>query len=277
MPRGETNVSKNFFNPYPKYLQIRAVLLRQFGSDYAPGDRLPTELALTQEFGVSRETVREALRPLENDGTIRRHQGRGTFLAQLPQLDGTRLLTGLVEDFTNLGFETETQVLETGPVLPPSDMLSVLRVPTGSTVFRIRRLRFLEGAPLSQHMALLPLEIGAKVVELDLRKTTLFHEIGKTLGYDITETYQTIDATIADAASASYLQISIGAPVLVIGRVFAIEGGNANMYFQSSFRSDRYHYTVQLTQPQQRRHAPSAADLNTIARKEGHHVSAVDA
>lgn len=89
--------------------------------------------------------------------------------------------------------------------------------------------------------------------------------------------FNTIDATIADADSASNLQIPIGAPVLVIGRVFAVEGWNANMYFGSSFRSDHYHYSVQLTQPQQHRHAPSTADLKTIAHKERDHVSAVDA
>ena len=146
-----------------------------------------------------------------------------------------------------------------------------------SAIYRIRRLRFLEGQPLAHHLAMLPLEIGAEVAKLDLRRTTLFHEIGKTLGYDITETYHTIDATVADADLASQLQVPIGAPVLVVGRVVTVEGREATMYFESTFRSDRYFYTVQLTPPQRRRHAPSAGDLRIVARQEDDHGSAVDA
>jgi DNA-binding GntR family transcriptional regulator len=47
-----------FFSPYPKYLQICAVLLRRPHDEFAAGDRFPTESALCEEFGVSRETIR---------------------------------------------------------------------------------------------------------------------------------------------------------------------------------------------------------------------------
>ena len=63
-------MAHSFFTPYPKYLQIRELLLRRLARDLMPGDRLPTENALSAEFGVARETVREALSGLEQDGLI---------------------------------------------------------------------------------------------------------------------------------------------------------------------------------------------------------------
>ena len=69
-------VTHSFFTPYPKYLQIRELLLRRLARDLAPGDRLPTENALSSEFGVARETVREALSGLERDGLIVRRQAQ---------------------------------------------------------------------------------------------------------------------------------------------------------------------------------------------------------
>lgn len=49
--------------------------------DFAPGDRLPSERELVETFGVSRVSVREAIRSLEAVGLVRVHQGRGAFVS----------------------------------------------------------------------------------------------------------------------------------------------------------------------------------------------------
>jgi GntR family transcriptional regulator len=67
----------------PLYAQASEALrnLVQRGG-YAPGDRLPSEVELSQQLGISRPTLREALRLLEEDGSIVRRHGVGTFVAQ---------------------------------------------------------------------------------------------------------------------------------------------------------------------------------------------------
>jgi GntR family transcriptional regulator len=67
----------------PLYAQASEALrnLVQRGG-YAPGDRLPSEIELSQQLGISRPTLREALRLLEEDGSIVRRHGVGTFVAQ---------------------------------------------------------------------------------------------------------------------------------------------------------------------------------------------------
>lgn len=67
---------RSFFNPFPKYLQVRQVLERRLTAEYELGQQIPTEQALRQEFGVSRETVREALSGLEVDGIVERRRPR---------------------------------------------------------------------------------------------------------------------------------------------------------------------------------------------------------
>jgi hypothetical protein len=69
-------------------VRLLAMLLRNRISDglYSPGQKMPTQEELEQEFGVARVTVRQAVELLETEGLVQRQQGRGTFVArQMPE------------------------------------------------------------------------------------------------------------------------------------------------------------------------------------------------
>lgn len=242
-----------FFNPFPKYLQVRDILRRRLGRELAPGDKLPTEHKLVEEFGVSRETIREALHGLEDDGLIRRRRGAGTIVAKLPDLVLDERLTGLVDDFTELKFNTEAKVLSKAVERPPPEVIAALHVSADEPMYRIRRLRLLDGAPLVHHDGYLPVEIGVAVGRSDMRRTTVLREISKTLRKTVHERCQQIEATVADTEMAELLQVPVGAPLLVITRIFAVNSDDSGIFFKSHFRSDRYYYTVQLAPTEHRR------------------------
>ncbi len=96
----------SFFHPYPKYLQITDLLRKRILTQMHPGDRLPPEVVLSRDFGVSRETLRQALEPLEKEGLISRTRGRGSFVAERPVTRPSEKFTGMVEDFMVLGLKT---------------------------------------------------------------------------------------------------------------------------------------------------------------------------
>lgn len=240
-----------FFNPYPKYLQIREVLLKRLEREMKVGQQLPTEHALCEEFGVSRETVRQALGGLERDGLISRRRGQGTFVAKRPARVEQRL-TGLAEDFSELKFDTRAKVLERGPVAAPPDVAAITRTPFDEMVYRISRLRSFEGKPLALHDAFLPLELGARVARLDLRRTSIVHELRNTLRLAIREEHQRVEAVPADAGQAELLDVPLGAPLLYLVRHFIGPEENSIVLFRSWYRADRYYYTVRLAQEPRR-------------------------
>src|SRR5258708_35527054 len=128
------------YHPFPKYLQIRDVILRWRASREV-GERLPTEMALSDQFGVSRETIRKSLQRLEQNGIIRRRQRAGTFLAKHPALSADLRLTGPIEEFKDLGTAPTAKLVSKRPVRAPADVAGALRVTEGDRVIETNDTR----------------------------------------------------------------------------------------------------------------------------------------
>lgn len=238
---------QEFFRPFPKHLQVRDILLRRLDRDFQPGQRFPAEQALCAEFGVSRETVRQALRVLEQDGLISRHAGRGSFVLRHPTTRGERRLTGLAEDFTDLRLDTQATVLEKAVVAAPLDVAEAVGGTPGAPIFRIARLRSFESRPLAYHEAYLPPELGERLARLDLRRTSIIREIRTTLKIPFQETSQRVEAVSADTGLARLLEVQFGAPLLFLTRLLRGKNDRLVVLFRSHFRADRYYYTVELS------------------------------
>ena len=84
----------------PLYYQVQHTISQRIGrGEYAPGTQLPSETELSRELGVSRVTVREALRVLAQENILVKVQGRGTFVADNPNVaQPSRSFTGYLED-----------------------------------------------------------------------------------------------------------------------------------------------------------------------------------
>ena len=217
LPDSDTGIDRmsQFLNPFPKYLQIRQLLLRRIQQDLHPGQAFPTDKELTSEFGVSRETVREALNGLAEEGWIRRHRGQGTFVSDtLPQPRSDRRISGFSEDLTELHADTVSKVLEGGVVRVPSDIASTLQLRPDESTHKIVRVRYFEGVPLSYVETFTPIDIGERLMRIALEHTSIMAELRKTLNVPYRETSQTIEAIAADAVAARALDVQVGAPLL---------------------------------------------------------------
>ena len=214
-------------------------------TEYEPGGRLPTEQAFCKEFGVSRETVREALREFEIEGLIERHRAQGTFLVRRPEKIADERLTGMTEDFSALKLNTYAKVLKAEPVVAPTE--SVQMKISGERVFYISRLRFFDGSPLSFNDAFLPIEVGSRLSQLDLSNTSIVREIEETLQIECFEERAQVEADVADTDLARQLEIPIGAPILVLTRFFVRKDRTPLILFRAYYRADRYYYTLNMS------------------------------
>lgn len=233
------------FTPFPKYLQLREILRKRMLTDYEVGGRLPSEQALCEEFGISRETVREALRQFETEGVIERHRAQGTFLVRKPEGAIDPRLTGHTEDFSALRLNTRAKVIAAEVIDAPEEAAHLKD--SNEQAFFIRRLRYFDDIPLAVHDAYLPVSVGAKLQGLDLSNTSIVRELNETLAIPCFEEREQIEATLASDSMAADLDIQAGAPLLLLTRHFVAESGEALILFKSYYRADRYYYTLNLS------------------------------
>ena len=136
--------------PFTKYHQVYLVLREQLQEGrFSQG--LPGELALTQQFGVGRVTVRRALEQLVQEGLIVREAGRGT--RPVPPASASRggqgtaaptapahpvtRLTGLLENIVSVSRSTTVKVLDWRTIQASESLAQVLQVETGSAVRKV--------------------------------------------------------------------------------------------------------------------------------------------
>lgn len=201
-------------------------------------DGLPAEAALAAEFFVSRNTVREALATLKDEGLIDRGPKVGTHVAVRKVDHELDALVGLKETFTGYG-EVRNEVRAAVSVPAPPQVARRLRVPTGDQVVFIERLRYLDDLPLSLDMTYLAPDIGAAVLQHPLEHNDVFSLIEEVTGRSLGLAGLAVEAVSADAHSAAILQVPDGSATLLLERLTHLDDGRPVDLEYIRLRGDR--------------------------------------
>jgi GntR family transcriptional regulator len=123
--------------------------------------RLPSEPDLAKRMGVSRATLREAMRSFEGQGLIRRRQGVGTFVvAKVPVLDsGLEVLESIETLAQRTNLSVNMGELEVHQVDADEDQAAALNVPAGTNLIRVGRVIYTENRPIAFLVDTLPADI----------------------------------------------------------------------------------------------------------------------
>ena len=192
-----------------------------------PGDQLPTEPDLAKQLGVSRATLREAMRTFETQGLLLRRQGVGTFVVRPTQV----LETGLevLESIDTLAQRTGLQVSPTKLYLerrPASkEECGELSLEPGCMVLSVSRVIMAEERPVAYLVDILPENIlNPDEVQDDFNGSVLdlLLERGNP---QLVNSHCEIAAVAADSTISRALQIQRGDAILKFSsRLFAIDG-----------------------------------------------------
>jgi GntR family transcriptional regulator len=204
----------------PKYGAIGKILReRILGGHYPQGIQLPSESTLQAEFAVSRVTIRLALDVLRRAGLVESRQGKGYFVRPVRALHDLGRLQGFGEMMASVGVEAHSVVLDIaeGPAAP--EVQKALELERHEPAMTIRRVRVGGGNALSYDVSHFPLDIGRRLIELDLAHADIFVLIERTLGVELGFADLTLDVAGADSAAAGHLGVGEGDPLVRIKRL----------------------------------------------------------
>jgi GntR family transcriptional regulator len=193
--------------PVPLYFQLEKVLRKRILSGKTPFDHpLPTEKELGQEFGVSRITVRQALKALEDDQLIRREQGRGTFVSFRRDRPFQFRLYGKVDDLFHLGGHTSLKLQAKRLITPPADITQDMRLSPEEKVYLFEGIRHLYDGHDAFFLAYVPEAIGRNIDLKEPGGPLLIERVEREALETVKRSQQIISASIADRELAAILK-----------------------------------------------------------------------
>jgi len=225
-----------------------ATILRRriLSGDFPPGVLLPSEEALTKEYGVSRITVRGALAVLEEEGLIVRKRGKGTFVSDESRIPTSPKLSGFIEDLIYMGVQTDVKVIGSSWIKPVGEIKEALKLGEEKEVLRIEKIRLVENSSFSYVLNYLPPDIGQKVPLDKIAEKPMLMILEDDLGIRVNEAVQTVEADVADTEVATLLEIRVGEPLLKLKRIVFDVKKRPVEYVFVLYRADRYFFTVNL-------------------------------
>ncbi|MCL4434994.1 MAG: GntR family transcriptional regulator [Actinobacteria bacterium] len=229
-------------SPIPLWAQLAEILRSRLGQGEF-SDRFPTEEELVNQYSVSRHTVRESIRRLQEQGLLQRRQGKGTFVVH-PRfeqpLQGFYSLAFMLAD-QGIVEHSDVRALEVRPCGAAGRALDISQ---GDGCVYIERLRYAGDEPIALDRSWLPEEVAFVLLHADLTAGSLYDHLAIECGIVIDGGTEKIWPVNPDRQDTSLLQLPEGEAAFFVERIARCDSRAVELR-NSTVRGDRYQFVVE--------------------------------
>lgn len=232
----------------PLYQQLAETLkqLMESGSIGAQ-EPMPAERELAITYQVSRDTVRKAIRLLEQQGLLYSDHGRGTFTAPAAVRQMSRFLDSFTDDTIKRGGVPGQTILAMASVAANMAIASLLHIEPDEPLLRIKRVRLMNGKPVGLQESFLRLPEGAQLERGELERSgSLYRLLIDKLGIKPSESLESVGAVAAEAGDAALLEVAVGTPLLLCERVMLSDRREPVEYCEMKY-APPYRYKTRIS------------------------------
>lgn len=229
-------------DPLPLWAQLENDLLRRIHAG-AFDLRFPGEHELAAEYGVSRHTVRDALRRLREGNLVESGRGRGTWLRNPRIEQPLGAIYSLFRSVEAMGMEQRSTVRALEVRVDPV-VAARLERPAPAELVYLERLRFADDEPLALDRAWLPRSVAGPLLEADFSHCGLYDELARLTGTRLTGGRETINAVVASPETHALLGIPPGTGTFAVQRLGCLRNQPVE-WRESLIRGDRFSVIAQ--------------------------------
>lgn len=224
-------------SPMPLWAQLQTELARRISSG-AFDTSFPGEHDLVREYGVSRHTVREALRHLRQDGVIDASRGRGTWVRQTVIEQPLGSLYSLYRETQARGMTSTSTVLAHELVVDAA-VAAKFSLPPDAPLFYLERLRYADNEPLAHDRIWMPGELATPLMDADFSTGAFYDQLVSRCGVRLAGGTERITAVVPSPEERSQLGITRGTACLAVERTGCLRHKPVE-YRLALVRADRF-------------------------------------
>ncbi|MEO8751937.1 MAG: GntR family transcriptional regulator [Casimicrobiaceae bacterium] len=222
----------------PLWAQLHADLRRRIGA-VEFRNAFPGEMALATEYGVSRQTVREALRRLRAEGLVTAERGRPPRVAAPAEiLQPLGALYSLFSSVESAGLK-QRSVVRVLDSRVDAIVAERLGLKASTLLIHVERLRLADEQPLAVDRVWLPARLASALLQADLSQTALYGELERRCGIRLSDGRETIRAVAPGAAEQRLLKMPRGTAAFRIDRLGCVDGVPVE-WRQTLVRGDKF-------------------------------------
>ena len=232
----------------PLYKQVEEHVTRLIVAQrWKPGDMLPNEFQLAEEFGVSQGTVRKALNTLTQNNILTRRQGVGTFVSEH---SGKQSLSRFFPMQPDTGAKPQATVKLLNVQLQSAcpEVAEQLQLQKREMVFNVRRVVYLEDICCGLENIYLPEKYFSELQSCQNIPDNLYSFYQQQFKLTVVSASDKIKATLSSKEDVKLFDIEAGQPQLLVSRLSKALDGRLIEYQLNRYRSDCYHYLVNINQ-----------------------------
>lgn len=199
----------------PFYMQLREIVRDKIETgEYAPCTALPSENELADEYATNRQTVRNAIDTLVNEGLLRRVAGKGVFVLGKRLERDLEILQGFTQTMLDRNVTPSIKVVKK-ILRPAGEKFSLMfNIHPEDEIYYIKRMCYGNGEPISLEEIYVPKNLVPKIGGIDLSVFSLY-EVYELYGIRLDRAYQTLDLVHLEPNDARMLGIDASLPVML--------------------------------------------------------------
>ena len=229
----------------PIYVQIHDKIRRRIEKgQWQVGERLPSERELSQEFGVSRMTLRQAIQTLADEGILERKVGSGTYVANKKVQEKMSGVTSFTEIIQRQGKTPSSKTVSYRIKTPNSREQEALNLQEDDEILRMERIRYADDIPICVETTSIPLNYINSLQKEEIT-SSLYRSFENKTKQSLGHAIQNITASLANERIAELLDIKRGDAILYLRQITYLKNGQPFEYVRSQYVGSRFEFVLE--------------------------------